>query len=80
MKNLPEKNFRSAVNNANHTFKLSEDRFERLIAEVEDYAIILLDIRGTISSWNKGAERIKGYSAEEIIGKSFKVFYTPESE
>ncbi len=80
MKNLPEKNFRSAVNNANHTFKLSEDRFERLIAEVEDYAIILLDIRGTISSWNKGAERIKGYSAEEIIGKSFKVFYTPEDK
>lgn len=80
MKNLPEKNFQSAVNNANHVFKLSEDRFERLIAEVEDYAIILLDIHGTISSWNKGAERIKGYSAEEIIGKSFKVFYTREDK
>jgi PAS domain S-box-containing protein len=80
MNNLPEKNFQSAVNNANHTFKLSEDRFERLIAEVEDYAIILLDKTGTISSWNKGAERIKGYSAEEIIGKNFRVFYTHEDK
>lgn len=80
MKNILEKNSLSAVNKTNHAFKLSEDRFERLISEVEDYAIILLDVQGTISSWNKGAERIKGYSAEEIIGKSFKVFYTTEDK
>lgn len=80
MKNLLEKNSQSAVNNTNHTSKLSEDRFERIIAEVEDYAIILLDTHGIISSWNKGAERIKGYSAGEIIGKSFKVFYTREDK
>jgi PAS domain S-box-containing protein len=80
MKNTLEKNSQSAVNKTNHAFKLSEDRFERLISEVEDYAIILLDVQGTISSWNKGAERIKGYRAEEIIGKSFKVFYTSEDK
>lgn len=78
MNNLPENNILSAVNN--HAFKLSEDRFERLIAEVEDYAIILLDTHGIISSWNKGAERIKGYRASEIIGKSFKLFYTGEDK
>ncbi len=80
MKNLLEQNFQSAAHTTNPTFKLSEDRFEKIIAEVEDYAIILLDIQGTISSWNKGAERIKGYSAEEITGKSFKVFYTKEDK
>ncbi|MGY6270956.1 ATP-binding protein [Achromobacter denitrificans] len=45
-----------------------------------DYAIYLLDIRGRVSTWNSGAERFKGYRAEEIIGKHFSVFYTEEDK
>lgn len=48
----------------------------KLIDEVQDYAIILLDVDGNIQNWNSGAQRIKGYSAEEIIGKNFRSFYT----
>jgi PAS domain S-box-containing protein len=58
--------------------KWGEQRFDRMIAEVEDYAIILLDSNGIITTWNKGAENIKGYSAREIIGRSYKIFYPPE--
>ena len=58
--------------------KLIEERFQTLIAEVEDYAIILLDSIGTIVSWNKGAQKIKGYSAEEAVGRSFKFLFSPE--
>jgi PAS domain S-box-containing protein len=58
--------------------KLPEDRFQQLIAEVRDYAIIFLDVTGIISSWNKGAEKIKGYAADDIIGRSFTTFYTQE--
>jgi PAS domain S-box-containing protein len=52
--------------------------WEKMVAEVEDYAFILLDPTGVILNWNKGAEKIKGYSKEEIIGKHFSIFYTPE--
>jgi PAS domain S-box-containing protein len=62
----------------NQVNSILDDRFETMISEVEDYAILLLDINGNISSWNKGAERIKGYQAKEIIGKSFKLFYPRE--
>lgn len=56
----------------------SEERYQRMISEVQDYAIILLSKDGIIESWNAGAERIKGYTAEEIKGKSFRIFYTEE--
>lgn len=56
--------------------KESEERYQRMIAEVQDYAILLLDTKGHIQNWNKGAEKIKGWSADEAIGKSFKIFYT----
>jgi PAS domain S-box-containing protein len=49
-----------------------------LVESVDEYAIFALDPRGNIVSWNKGAERIKGYGAEEIIGKHFSIFYPPE--
>ena len=56
----------------------SERRFHLLAAGVTDYALIMLDPRGIVTSWNAGAERIKGYSAEEIIGRHFSQFYTEE--
>ena len=49
-----------------------------MIAEIQDYAIILMDIDGTILSWNAGAEKIKGYKEEEIIGQNFRLFYLPQ--
>lgn len=60
--------------------KMSEERYHRMIAEVQDYAIILLDEDGYIQNWNAGAEKIKGYNAEEIIGKRFSIFYTTEDQ
>src|SRR5438094_5604686 len=53
-------------------------RFQILVEAVKDYAIYLLDPQGFVASWNSGAERIKGYSADEIIGQHFSQFYTPE--
>ncbi len=58
--------------------KTSEERFRLLIDNVKDYGIYLLDTQGFIVSWNVGAERIKGYSAEEIIGKNFSCFFREE--
>jgi PAS domain S-box-containing protein len=57
----------------------SEDIFRVLVETIKDYAIIVLDPLGHIVSWNAGAERIKGYTADEIIGKHFSVFYPPET-
>jgi PAS domain S-box-containing protein len=54
------------------------DLFRLLVDRVLDYAIFLLTPDGHIASWNAGAERLKGYTADEIIGQSFEVFYTPE--
>ena len=55
-----------------------EDTFGRLLESVRDCAIYMIDADGYVASWNAGAERIKGYSAEEIIGRHFSEFYTPE--
>jgi PAS domain S-box-containing protein len=52
--------------------------YQLMVESVRDYAIFLLDPNGYIASWNRGAERIKGYSADEIIGRHFSVFYGPE--
>jgi PAS domain S-box-containing protein len=49
-----------------------------MIEEVQDFAIILLDLDGTILTWNKGVEKIKGYKANEIIGQNFRIFYLPQ--
>jgi len=56
----------------------SEERFRLLVSEVTDYAILMLDPEGRIASWNAGAERIKGYKPDEIIGQHFSRFYPPE--
>jgi PAS domain S-box-containing protein len=56
------------------------ERFRFLVSAVTDYAIYMLDPDGNIVSWNAGAERFKGYSAEEVIGHHFSLFYTPEDK
>jgi PAS domain S-box-containing protein len=56
----------------------SEDRFRLLVQAVQDYGIYMLDPHGTVVSWNVGAERIKGYTAEEAIGRNFAEFHVPE--
>ncbi|MFP5500985.1 MAG: PAS domain S-box protein [Candidatus Sericytochromatia bacterium] len=58
----------------------SESHFRLLVESVSDYAIFMLDPAGVVLTWNKGAERYKGYRAEEIIGQSFTRFYTPEDQ
>jgi PAS domain S-box-containing protein len=56
----------------------SEERVRLMVEGVTDYAIFMLDPDGHVASWNRGAERIKGYQANEIIGQHFSVFYPPE--
>jgi PAS domain S-box-containing protein len=57
---------------------MSKDPFRLLVQSIVDYAIYMLDRQGRITSWNPGAERIKGFAAEEIVGKHFSTFYTAE--
>ena len=52
--------------------------YELMVDSVRDYAIFMLDPDGHVASWNKGAQRIKGYTASEIIGRHFSAFYPPE--
>lgn len=56
---------------------LLQDLRKKMIAGIQDYAIILLDLDGTILSWNAGVEKIKGYKEHEIIGQNFRIFYMP---
>jgi PAS domain S-box-containing protein len=63
---------------AEEVLRQSEERFRMMVESVSDYAIFMLDPNGYIASWNVGAEAIKGYKAEEIIGKHFSVFYPTE--
>lgn len=56
----------------------SEERFRLLVQGVTDYAIYMLSPEGLVTNWNEGARRIKGYEADEVVGKSFAMFYTPE--
>jgi PAS domain S-box-containing protein len=63
---------------AEETLRRSEQQFRMLVQGVTDYAIYMLSPEGRVSNWNQGAQRIKGYLPEEIIGEHFSVFYTPE--
>src|SRR5258706_298650 len=56
----------------------SDERFRLLVEGVSDYAIFMLDANGKVATWNVGAQRIKGYSADEIIGQHFSIFYPPD--
>jgi PAS domain S-box-containing protein len=68
----------SALQDANDILQASEERFRLLVDAVSDYALLMLDPHGNVVSWNTGAERIKGYRADEILGKHFSCFYLPE--
>ena len=58
----------------------SDENFLRFVEGVTDYAIYMLDPKGNVSTWNLGAKRIKGYAPEEILGRHFSCFYTPEDQ
>lgn len=60
----------------NESLRKSEERYHLMVEEVQDYAILYLNHEGIVENWNIGAEKIKGYKAEEIIGKNFSTFYT----
>jgi hypothetical protein len=74
---MPSQSKTSAVHEA---LRGSEQQFQLLVQAVKDYAIFMLDPQGRITTWNSGAERIKGYRAEEIIGEHFSRFYTQEDQ
>jgi PAS domain S-box-containing protein len=63
---------------AEEALRRSEEQFSLLVQGVTDYAIYMLDRDGHVSNWNAGAQRIKGYAPEEIVGRHFSQFYTPE--
>lgn len=63
---------------AEDALKRSEERFRMMISNIKDYSVITLDPEGKITSWNGAAERIKGYRAEEVLGKHVSIFYPAE--
>ena len=65
---------------AEETFKSQERQFRSLVQGVKDYAIYMLDPQGRVATWNSGAQRIKGYSPEEILGEHFSRFFTDEDQ
>jgi PAS domain S-box-containing protein len=70
----------TAQRDAELELRKSELRFRLMVDVVRDYAIFMLDTEGRITSWNLGAERTKGWTADEIIGQHFRVFYPPEQQ
>ena len=62
---------------AEEALRQGEQRFSSMLEAVRDYAIVFLELDGRVASWNAGAERIKGYRTEEIVGQHFSKFYTP---
>jgi PAS domain S-box-containing protein len=56
----------------------TEARFRILVEAIQDYAVFMLDAHGVVATWNAGAQRIQGYPADQILGRSIDVFYTPE--
>jgi PAS domain S-box-containing protein len=68
----------SEARGAREALRESEQRFRMLVESVSDYAIFMLDPQGLVTNWNTGARRIKGYAADEIVGRHFSTFYTEE--
>ncbi|MDP5199471.1 PAS domain S-box protein [Flavobacterium sp. DG2-3] len=64
----------------NESLRKSEERYHLMVEEVQEYSILYLNPNGIVENWNVGAEKIKGYKAEEIIGKYFAIFYTEEDQ
>lgn len=64
----------------NESLRKSEERYHLMVEEVQEYAILYLSAHGIIENWNAGAEKIKGYKADEIVGKYFAVFYPEEDQ
>src|SRR6266705_1963097 len=69
---------RPARESTQEKLRVSEEQFRLLVESVEEYAIYLLDPQGNVATWNPGAQKLKGYTAEEIIGKNFACLYTDE--
>jgi PAS domain S-box-containing protein len=65
---------------AQSNLNVSENQFKTLVGAVTDYALYMLDPNGIVSNWNAGGQRIKGYTAEEIVGHHFSKFYTPNDQ
>ena len=63
---------------AEESLRKSEEKVRLMVSEIKDYAIFMLDQDGKVASWNEGAQHIKGYTSEEIMGKHFSRFYTQE--
>src|SRR6476619_4817210 len=75
---MPRKSVRTRVPPPASSVASDASRFQRLVQGVTDYALYMLSAEGVVTSWNAGAERIKGYAPDEIIGRHFSVFYTEE--
>lgn len=77
--NLVHPRFTMAEEERPHSPHLGDTELFRLLVEsVQDYAIFLLDPEGRVQSWNEGADRILGYTAEDAVGRHFEVFFLPE--
>src|SRR5687768_12398732 len=70
----------NTINHSSLTSREDNGTFKSVFERVEDYAIMLLDESGNILSWNRGAQLIKGYLPEEILGKNYRIFYTKEDK
>src|SRR4029453_19020297 len=79
MENWPHSPFQMSDDRSSKSaLQQTEEQFHMLVDSVEEYAIYMLDPTGNVMTWNAGAEKIKQYTAEEIIGKNFASFYTAE--
>ncbi len=75
---LAQKKLEKKIEENRTAVRKTEERYHKMIGEVQDYAIVLLDSDGNILNWNKGAQKIKGYTEAEALGRNFRIFYLPE--